>query len=70
MTSYKFQISNGSDFSDEEDLPDDEAAWREALKTVRDIEATLNSKGGDWALVVTRGDVPLYRIDVKARRLA
>ena len=70
MTRYTFTIKNGEDFSDSEELADDDAAWELALRTVRDIESTFRSNGGDWSLVVLRGDSPLYRIDVRARKLA
>ncbi|OPY98820.1 hypothetical protein A5906_30055 [Bradyrhizobium sacchari] len=69
MTRYSFLITDGDDFSDNEELPDDEAAWHQALRTVRDIESTLSSTGGKWSLVVHRDDSPLYRIDVRAQRL-
>jgi Domain of unknown function (DUF6894) len=43
MPHYVFDISNGHPFHDEhgEELFDDEAAWRCALHTVRDIEDFL-----------------------------
>ncbi|MDA9420738.1 MULTISPECIES: DUF6894 family protein [Bradyrhizobium] len=70
MTRYSFMISDGGVFSDSEELPDDEAAWHQAVRTVRDIETTLSSTGGDWSLVVHRGGHPLYRIDVRVQRLS
>ncbi|MBR1174359.1 tRNA 5-methylaminomethyl-2-thiouridine synthase [Bradyrhizobium sp. KB893862 SZCCT0404] len=69
MVQYLFTISNGGDFSDTEDLPDDEAAWRQALQTVRDIETSLRSGGGRWSLVVAREQRPIYRIEVRADKL-
>ncbi|MBR1128443.1 DUF6894 family protein [Bradyrhizobium iriomotense] len=69
MARYSFKISDGGDFSDSEELPNDEAAWHQALRTVRDIESTLSSDGGDWSLVVHREGDPLYRIDVRAQKL-
>lgn len=70
MVRYSFKITDGGDFSDSEELPDDEAAWHQALRTVRDIESTLSSNGGDWSLVVHREGDPLYRIDVRAQKLS
>ena len=69
MVEYCFTISNGEDFSDTEDLPDDDAAWRQALQTVRDIETSLRSGGGRWSLVVAREQRPIYRIEVRADKL-
>jgi hypothetical protein len=69
MTKYSFRITNGDSFSDTEELPNDEAAWQQAVHTVRDIESVLSSRGGDWSLVVDREDKPIFRIDVRAQRL-
>lgn len=69
MTRYTFKITNGEDFSDSEELSDDDAAWEQALRTVRDIESALRSAGGEWSLVVLRDGSPLYRIDVRAEKL-
>lgn len=70
MPRYIFEITNGSAFSDNQELADDEAAWEQALRTVRDVESALRPAGGDWSLVVLRDDGPLYRIDVRARKLS
>lgn len=70
MVQYRFTISNGEDFSDVEDLANDEEAWRQAVKTVRDVETTLHSTGGVWTLAVAREDTPIYRIEVRAHKLA
>ncbi|QQO13243.1 hypothetical protein JJB99_28105 [Bradyrhizobium diazoefficiens] len=70
MARYSFKIEDGEEFSDSEELPDDEAAWYQALRTVRDIESTLRSTGGAWSLVVVREGDPLYRIDVRAQKLS
>lgn len=69
MTCYSFQITNGEKFTCTEDLPSDDAAWHEAVLTVRDIESSLTANGGEWLLEVKRGDVPLYRINVSARKV-
>jgi hypothetical protein len=44
-------------------------AWRQAVHTVRDIESALPSSGGEWSLVVARGDKPIYRIVVRSEKL-
>jgi hypothetical protein len=72
MPRYFYHISNGHPFEDTtgEDLPDDHAAWEEALRTVRDIEQTLRLDGANaWSVEVQRGDKPIFRIDVWARRI-
>ncbi|MBR0750932.1 tRNA 5-methylaminomethyl-2-thiouridine synthase [Bradyrhizobium jicamae] len=72
MTRYFFHISNGQPFSDPggEELADDHAAWTEALRTVRDVEATLSlEQAPRWSLEVKRGATPIFRIDVTARKL-
>ena len=69
MTQYAFHISNGEAFSDAEEFADDEAACREALRTVRDIESAVQTKGGKWSLEVRRETTPIFQIDVTVRRL-
>ena len=69
MVEYCFTISNGGVFSDTEDLLDDDAAWRQALQTVRDIETSLHPGGGRWSLEVAREQRPIYRIEVRAQKL-
>ena len=41
MALYFFHISNGHPFTDSagEELPDDAAAWDQAVRTVRDVES-------------------------------
>ena len=70
MPHYVFDISNGHPFHDEhgEELFDDEAAWRCALHTVRDIEDFLRS-GDSWLLDVSRELKPLFRIELSSRKL-
>jgi hypothetical protein len=70
MASYSFQISGSGDFASSLELPDDEAAWREALRTVKDVEYALPSAGAAWSLTVHRESVPIYRIDVRTERLS
>ena len=69
MTLYAFHISNGAAFTDSEEFSDDEAACREALRTVRDIESAVHTNGGEWSLEVRREATPIFRIDVTVRRL-
>jgi hypothetical protein len=71
MPRYFFHISNGHPFKDPagEELPHDDAAWEEALRTVRDIEANLDLDSANvWSVEVKRGDRSIFRIDVSARR--
>jgi uncharacterized protein DUF6894 len=70
MPHYKFNISNGRPFHDEhgEEFFDDDAAWRSALHTVRDIEDVLRP-GENWLLDVSRDLKPLFRIEVSSRKL-
>ncbi|MET4518156.1 hypothetical protein ABIB81_007509 [Bradyrhizobium sp. I1.7.5] len=67
MSRYFFSIANGHPFEDNEgtELPDDTAAWREAVLTVRDIESAL-IPGGCWALEVRRDGEIIFRIDIQA----
>ena len=69
MPQYGFKISNGELTDATAELPDDDAAWREAVQTIKDVEATLQP-GGRWTLVVTKEGKPLFHIDVAARRLS
>jgi hypothetical protein len=69
MSKYSFHISNGEPFTDAEELPDDDAACQQALKTVRDIEASLWPNGGDWSIEVRREDRPIFQVDVHVRRI-
>jgi uncharacterized protein DUF6894 len=67
MPRYFFNISNGHRFQDPsgEELRDDDAAWAEALRTVRDIESSLDLDGScHWSLEVKRGATSIFQIDV------
>jgi hypothetical protein len=71
MPRYFFHISNGHPFKDArgEDLQDDNAAWEQALRTVRDVESVLDLDGSSvWSLEVKREDTSIFRIDVSAQR--
>ncbi|WP_394570356.1 DUF6894 family protein [Bradyrhizobium sp. 31Argb] len=72
MPRYFFHISNGHPFRDPkgEELRDDNAAWEQALRTVRDIESSLDLDGSpEWSIEVKRGHSSIFRIDVSARRI-
>ncbi|WP_458197042.1 DUF6894 family protein [Bradyrhizobium sp. UFLA05-153] len=48
-----------------EDLPDDPAAWRTAIRLSREIEDNL-APGGTWRLEVrSREEAPFLRIEIK-----
>ena len=70
MSRYYFKIVDGGQFTDSEgqELPDDDAAWQQALQTVRDVEGTL-TLGGTWSIEVRREQKPILRIDVSAQRI-
>jgi hypothetical protein len=69
MPLYFFDISGGEPFLDAQELRDDNAAWREALRTTRDVQATLNpEKSPHWLLEVKRDGRTLFRIDVSAQK--
>jgi hypothetical protein len=72
MPRYFFHITRGHPFRDRqgEELRDDQAAWDEALRTVRDIEASLDLNGSsEWSLEVRRGARPIFQINVSAHRV-
>ena len=68
MAQYTFTISDGDPFTPE-DVRDDTHAWKEAIRTVRDVESSLPAGGGTWSLVVARDGRPIYRIEVLAQKL-
>jgi hypothetical protein len=68
MPRYTFTIANGESFSDTSELPDDQAAWSEALRTMKDVDRL--QAGGSWTLVVYRGDIPIYRILVRTEAIS
>jgi uncharacterized protein DUF6894 len=71
MPRYFFNISNGHRFQDAkgEELQDDDTAWAEALRTVRDVESSLELNGSrHWSIEVKRGETSIFRIDVFAER--
>ena len=71
MPRYYFDIENGDPYRDEigEDLSDDQAAWRSALRLSRDIEERL-APGGTWRLQVSsQQQAPLFRSRSEANGL-
>jgi hypothetical protein len=71
MPRYYFELADGSPFLDPvgEELPDDHAAWIEALRTVRDVESTLDLETSPrWSIEVRRDGRPIFRIDVSAQK--
>ena len=68
MPRFRFAIDGSRPFADDVDLPSDEAAWREALQLVRDIEGTLRP-GERWALAISDESEPVFRIVVETAAL-
>ena len=68
MPRYSFDITrNNKQFHRDEkgtDLPDDQAAWYEAKRCVREIEDVL-SPGDSWRLTVRCAIRIVYRIEIK-----
>jgi hypothetical protein len=69
MPQYSFTIWDGNTLAHSEELPDDKAAWKKAVDTVRQGQSMLSPEGSEWSLVVARGAKPLFRIDLRARKL-
>lgn len=69
MKRYFFHIEGESPYRDEigEELRDDEAAWREAMRMVRDVESNLRP-GQSWHLDVRAGRVAVYLVEIKTHR--
>jgi uncharacterized protein DUF6894 len=68
MALYNYDIAGDYPFQDEEGINhvDDESAWRDAVRFVRDIEEYLHPNGR-WILTVRNGDRCVYTIEVLAR---
>lgn len=68
MTRYHYDISGDSPFRDEEgtEHPDDNAAWRDALRLIRDAEEQLRP-GGSWVLTVREGNRVVHTIVVTGK---
>jgi hypothetical protein len=67
---YFFHIHNHRSFSDRdgEELPDDNAAWREALRTLKTLESNLDP-GQQWRLSVRGPGGTLFEISIDTARL-
>jgi Domain of unknown function (DUF6894) len=64
MQTFRFAIDCSNPFADDVQLPSDDAAWKEALQLVRDIERSL-VPGESWTLTVSdRGEL-VFRIKVE-----
>ena len=68
---YFFHIHNHRSFRDHdgEELPDDNAAWREALRTLKTLESNLDP-GQQWRLSVRGPRGPLFEISIDTARLS
>ena len=68
MPRYSFDINrNNKQVHRDEvgtDLPDDQAAWEEAKRCVREIEDVL-SPGDSWRLTVRRDIRIVFRVEIK-----
>jgi hypothetical protein len=68
MPRYSFDVlRNERQFHRDEvgtDLADDRAAWKEAMRCVREIEDVL-APGGQWRLTVRRDVRIVFRIEIK-----
>ena len=67
MPLYHFHISGDRPFDDHEgiELPDDQIAWREAVRTIRDAEEHLRPNG-KWCLYVREAGRVVFLIEVSA----
>jgi hypothetical protein len=68
MAQYYYDISGDYPFLDEEGAEhlNDKAAWRDAVRLVRDVEEHL-SPDGEWHLTVREGSRIVYSIEVTSR---
>lgn len=68
MPKYFFHLQGTRPYQDDggTDLPSDAAAWAEAKRYARDIEATLEP-GETWHLEVHRDGRPIYSLKICAR---
>ena len=67
MTLYYYDISGDHPYRDDDgtEHAGDRAAWRDAVKLVRDVEDHLRPNG-KWVLTVRSGDRIVFVIDVTA----
>jgi hypothetical protein len=68
MRTFKFTIADAKFFTDEAQLPSEEAAWHEALRIVRDIETSLKPQES-WVLIVSEDEQPIFRISIATEDL-
>lgn len=68
MALYHYDISGDCPFHDEEGAEhlDDQAAWRDAVRFVRDVEEHLRPNG-TWFLTVRESGRTVYTIGVTSR---
>jgi hypothetical protein len=66
MPRYFFDVQNGESRRDEvgAEFMDDQAAWKEAVRTMRGAEDAL-APGDTWRVTVRRDVRILYRIEIK-----
>jgi hypothetical protein len=69
MARYFFDFEGSTPYLDAvgEDLPDDDAAWLEAMRLAKDMEGRLRP-GQSWHLDVRNGDRFVYSVEVITRR--
>lgn len=69
MARYFFHIDGQRPHRDElgEDLADDAAAWRAAVRLTRDIEHDFHP-GHVWRLEVHHGREPVYLVEITTHR--
>jgi hypothetical protein len=69
MPRYYFNFEGRRPHDDRtgEVLRDDEAAWREAVRLVRDVEDRLQP-GDEWKLRVLEEKVPVFVLTITTRR--
>ena len=65
MPRYFFNISGNRPFQDMsgEELPDDQGAWRAAMKMMLDVESSV-TPGDVWRLEVMNADRLVYTVEV------
>jgi hypothetical protein len=68
MCTFRFAIEGSNPFADDVELPSDEAAWREALLLVRDIEGSLKP-GESWTLTISEESEPVFCIRLETAAL-
>ena len=68
MRTFQFTIADSKLFTDEVQLPSEEAAWEEALRLVRDVETSMKLNES-WVLTVSERGSQLFRINVTTQDL-